>query len=302
MNARIDFYSRIELIRDLSDNPLLMDTFPHNDAHNTRAAILRNGLVVSAFSLLESYLQRRVDETIVEMQRSQIGYSMLGEKLRKLLSLDAIIGLATRLGFTDKAERLAFAEANIVRLAGGPALPINYTGLGFSPKGSNVSGDDIQTLLAAFGVQSPWQCIGNVISSLGATRLSARDDFLNFARARNKAAHDSTTNIATSDLKTYLDTALLVGMASDIIVTNAVAAFVSERTPTSATNLANALPLSYRFLDRDQNGLFKEKVSTIGRTIRLHPDKESAVSSALRRARRLTIVVRDSRATPIELI
>ena len=302
MSARTDFYSRIGLIQDLSDKALLTDTFPHNAAHNTGATILRNGLVVSAFSLLEGYLQERIDETIIELRRSSIDYLMLGDKLRKLLSLDAIVGLGTRLGFVDKSDKLAFAEASIARLAGSSGSPINYTGLGFSPKGSNVSGEDVQIVLAAFGIQNPWQSMGSVISSLGATRLSIKDDFRNFARARNKAAHDSATNITTSDLKTYLDTALLVGMASDIILTNAVAAFVSEQTLSAATTSANILPPNYRFLDQDQNGRWKEKIGTAGRTIKLHADKLAAVGEALRRARRLIVVVRDTRAIPVELI
>lgn len=302
MTAREVFYERIGLLRELSADPLLTDVFPHSDAHNIRATILRNGLVISSFSLLEKYLQDRIDENIENLMRTSLSYVMLGDKLRKLLSLDAILGLGNRIGFVDKAERLAFAEEHIFRLAGHPTSPIGYTGLGFSPKGSNVSADDLQALLSAFTIENPWQALGRIASATGATRVSLQSDFVNLARARNKAAHDSTTNTPTENLRTHIDTALLIGMGTDILLTNAVTALVRKRTLAEAALLANSTRLSCRFLDEDENGHWNEKIGADGRTIKRYTGKSAAKNGAMMRTGGALIILRDRQSIPMELV
>jgi RiboL-PSP-HEPN len=302
MSARDVFYERIGLLRELSNDSLLIDIFPPSAVHNMRATILRNGLVVSAFSLLESYLQDRIDENIAKMNTAQMGYAVLGEKLRRLLSLDAILGLGNRINFIDRSDRLTFAEANISKLTGNGASPIGYTGLGFSPKGSNISSDDLHNLLTAFEVQNPWQSLARIVSNMGATRVNLQNDFINLIRSRNKAAHETTTNTATADLRTHLDTALLVGMSIDILLTNAVGAFVKEQTLVAAASIANLPPLNCRFLDQDANDEWREKVGISGRTIKRYRDKSAAKTGALARAGDALVVVRDLRSIPIELL
>ena len=52
---------------ELSKNPLLTDVFPPTDPHNIGARILRRGLAVSAFSLLEAYLEERLEELTIDV-------------------------------------------------------------------------------------------------------------------------------------------------------------------------------------------------------------------------------------------
>jgi hypothetical protein len=299
--ARDIFYERIGLLRELSNDRLLTDIFPLNAPHNARATILRNGLIVSAFSLLERYLQDRIEENVAAMNNARMAYAMLGDGLRRLFSLDAIVGLANRINFVDRADRLTFAEAQIARLAALNGVPVSYTGLGFSPKGSNVSADDLHTLLAAFGVQNPWQVLARATSTLGATRVSLRDDFTNLARARNKAAHDSTTNVASADLETHLETVLLVGMSIDVVLTHATSAFVRSNSHSTAVAAANALPLSFRFLDQTSIRQWSERLGT-GRVIKRYTSKDAAKSGALSRSGNALVVLRDQRSIPMELL
>jgi hypothetical protein len=66
--------------------------------------------------------------------------------------------------------------------------------------------------LSAFGIKNGWDFLSKICGNLGASRISLQDDFQNLYRARNKAAHDSATNVASGDLETHLGTALLTGM------------------------------------------------------------------------------------------
>jgi len=77
-------------------------------------------------------LQDRIEENVAAMSNARMAYAMLGDGLRRLFSLDAIVGLANRINFVDRADRLTFAEAQIARLAALNGVPVSYTGLGFT--------------------------------------------------------------------------------------------------------------------------------------------------------------------------
>lgn len=300
--ARTVFYEAITAMSGLLGDPLFTDKLPFTSPHNTRARILRNGLTVSAFSALETYIEDRLDEKIVDLSTSRIVYGAFDDRLRRFFSIDAISGLNNRISFLEKPNKLSFAETHLPRLAGFMGQPPQYTGLGFSPKGSNMSAEDIQTLLSSFGISDPWKSLSGISADLGASRVSLRDDFLNFVRARNKAAHDSTANTATADLQTFIDTALLVGIAADIAFTNALSCFTKAATFHAAVAAANKLPLQYRFLDQSPSGHWNERVGLKGRVIKRYLNRENALRRASLRRGALLIVVRDLRSIPVELI
>ena len=301
--ARRTFYETINVMREVAHDPLLTDSAVGSSQHNTRARILRNGLIISSFSLLEAYIEDRLEEKIQELSASRMSYSTFGEALQSFLTIDAITGLASRISFADRVDRLQLAETHITKASGFRAVPPSFTGLGFSPKGSNVSETDIKNLFAAFGVKDAWRYLSTLCGSLGSSRLSLRDDFRNFLRARNRAAHDSTTNIATSDAETHLATALLIGMTADIVITNSVYCFVRKRTLAEAEAAANNVSsLAIRFVDEQVGGSWLERVGINGNTIKRYSDRDTATNEARSRTRLLPIVVRNRGLVPTELV
>src|SRR5436853_149257 len=101
-SARVTFYSSLNVMRELAQDPALTDSLPLDSEHNLKARILRNGLTVSAFSMLETYLEDRFEENVGELPRSKLAYKDFGENLRELLSRSALEGLLTRTGFEEK--------------------------------------------------------------------------------------------------------------------------------------------------------------------------------------------------------
>jgi hypothetical protein len=288
-------------MKSLVGDPLLTDTFPPRSLHNSRARVLRSGLVVSAFSQLESYIEERLEEKIVDLPASRITYTSFGTKLRSLLSQDALQGLVTRMGFLESSQRLAFAESKLPVLSAFLQSPPIYTGYGFSPKGSNVGDADISGLISAFGVSGGWNRLSQLCSQIGASRLSLYDDFRGLLRARNNAAHDSSTNIPSGDLSTHLATALLVGLVVDLTITHSIDCYIAEPTTAQAEQACNLLALHYRFIDETPTGAWNERSGTAGRVIKCYPDLASAKSGAKSRRKPAHIIVRDVRQIPIEL-
>jgi hypothetical protein len=236
------------------------------------------------------------------VQTADLSYVTFGDSLRNFLTLDAVTGLNTRMNFADKPDRLAFAEVGILRAAAFQSVPPKYTGLGFSPRGSNILPSDIKSLLSAFGIRDGWGFLSRLCNNLGASRLSLHDDFQNFFRARNKAAHDSATNVASGDLETHLGTALLTGMSVDIALTRAIDSFVKERSITAAEGAANNISALFRFVDEQLSGSFLERIGLTGHTIKKYSDRASATNEVASRKKALLIVFRDTSSVPTALM
>jgi hypothetical protein len=285
--ARNVFYETVSVMRAVAQNPLLTDSAVGLSQHNVQARILRNGLIISSFSLMETYLEDRLEEKIRELSGSRIPYSSFSETLQTFLTVDAIAGMATKIGFADRSDRLQLAERHLVQTANFRAVPPIYTGLGFSPKGSNISEGDIKSLFAAFGVRDGWRRLSALCGNVGSSRLSLRDDFKNL----------------TADVETHLATALLIGLTSDIVITHAIDCFLKKRSLAAAETAANNVSsLSVRFLDEQVGGLWIERVGINGSVIKRYADRGLGKAEARSRSRLLPIVVRNSSLVPIELL
>jgi len=289
--ARSNFFATIEEMLALAGDSLLVDVLPSRDSHNNRARILRSGLVVSAFSHLESYIFDRFTEILQRLPTSQVRYNSFKDTLKILLCVSAVRGLARKVGFMDDADALNFVEQELPSLTGFAGSPPIYSSLGAVPRGTNMTEKDIQSLLKAFGVQQVWPKISNICSQLGASRISIKSDFGNLYDARNLCAHDSTSNIPTADLQTHLQTALLVGMAFDLAMSHAVYSYIRCAHAARAERAAKGMNFRVRFLDEMPSGAYREHQGQ--RTLRTYPSLEDALRSPTRPL--LGFVVRDER-------
>lgn len=295
----VEFYKTLRTMRQVSNEALLTDTFPPSDPHNISARILRHGLSVSAFSVLEKYTEAKISELISEIAKCGIPYAHLTVPLKKFLTVDAVSGLSNRLNFLDGTDELQFAEANIALIASYHAPAATYTALGFSPRGSNVSDKDIQKAFAACGVSGAWARMSGIVHQIGGGRLSLSEDYRNLAKTRHRSAHNPGGNVPTADLQTHIETAALIGVGVAVLCRWTAAAYAASPTPASLVTSLGTLGGSYRFVDEQVDGSWVERVSVGGRAIKRYPDENSAVSGAAGRAKRRPIIVRDLRLIPV---
>ena len=157
-----------------------------------------------------------------------------------------------------------------------------------------MTSNDIQSLLKAFGVQQVWPKISMICSQLGASRVSIANDFTNLYDARNKCAHDSTSNIASSDLETHIQTSLLVGMAFDLALSHAIYSYMRASSAGRAERSTEGMKFRVRFLDETPSGVYREHIGH--RTIQTYASIQDALKSPTRPL--VGFVVRDTRRLP----
>ena len=141
--------------------------------------------------------------------------------------------------------------------------------------------------------------LSRICSDVGTARVSLHDDFQNLVRVRNKCAHDSATNVPTADLESHLETVTLFGIAIDLAITHAIECFSTASKYSRASDAANKLKIKVRFLDQD-SGHWRERSSGSTKTIRLHPNLNSALAGT--RRPKDGYVVRDARLIPQRLL
>lgn len=303
-NAKNNFYTTIALMRSLQSDPSFIDQGLAPSEHNIKARILRNGLVVSAFTLLETYLEDRLGEAILRLTTSNIPYSGFSDELRSFFSVRAVQGLSNRLSFMDKNDKLLFAEQNISSIARIFSTPSSYSNFGFRSTGSNIKPEDITDLPRFFGVTNGWSQLQAVCSEIGASRYDLNNDFRNFKKARNLGAHEIGSNMASSDLNTHIETALLIGIVADISFTNAIDWLCKSPTHARAVQSISTNRPVYRFLQERSNNKWAEYSMGSNRAVKLYPDLQTARNAILSRPNRtdVHIVAKDLTLRPVFLI
>lgn len=296
------FYTSLRAMLKLSEQPLLTDQFPPSNPHNIGARLLRHGLSVSAFSLLEKYVEHKFSDLILAIAASRLPYASLPDSLRKFIIVDAVSGLSNKLNFLDDADRQHFAETNVSLIASFSNPSAHYTSFGFSPRGSNIGHEDIRKAYISCGVEKPWEKLSRITTEIGARRLSLSVDFRNLAKTRHSSAHNPEGNVPTADLRTHIETAILIGIAIALLSSAASVAYEKSRTLTGLkVALANLSP-SYRFIDEQQDGFWLERNSSGGRAFKRYPNEIAAARGATARATARMVVCRDIQRVPIALL
>lgn len=286
----------------VADDPLLTDRLPSADPHNVSARVLRLGLAIAAFASLEKYLAARMEAVAQALSASTISPTSLTSDLRAFLSVEAILGLANRLNFEDAGTKQTFADAKLAELAKYSAVPPTYVGLGFSPKGSNVAETDIAKALKAFGIEKVWDRLARIASNVGAGSVSLRNNFNNLAKTRHRSAHEPASNIPSGDLKSHIETSILVAVCFDCIAISIVRSMVSAPDYARFKAALDADVLKYRFVDREISGDWVERAADGIKIRKRSSDETTALAAAAGRPGSSIVIQRDEQGVPLAVV
>lgn len=298
--ARIEYYAALRSMLALAGDRLLTDTFPPNAPHNRGARILRHGLAVAAFSSLEKYIETRFQHLMRSFTSSPLSYAAFSNDLKRFLTVEAVVGLATKTKFRAHADRQLFSESALKEIGGYLAGTAPYSAFGFSPRGSNVSRTDIESAFKACGLAHCWTHMGSISSAIGASRVSLAVDFDQLARTRNRSAHDPSGNVPTANLVAHIETAILIGIAADILSTAIERAYASSSTTAQLRVAITGMSYPVRYVDEQSDGSWLERSAT-GYALKRYATELAAVTGAQARRSASSVVLRDTRQVPIGL-
>ncbi|OCJ42746.1 hypothetical protein [Agrobacterium tumefaciens] len=299
---RGEFYDALQAMLRVVTEPILTDVFPLTDKHNISARMLRTGLSVSAFALLERYVKSVFDALVTDLAGTRVKYTDFSDTLKKFLVVDSVAGLSNSASFIkDAVLKLNHLETQVGKLANFASNPPIYTAFGFSPSGSNVGHEDIKQGFKAFGVTNAWGKLTGIASIIGSGSLSLENDYIALARSRHVSAH-TAANIPTSDLISNLNAAIVIGISVDILGMHLGKAIKNCRTASDLDTSVAGMNFNVRFLDFGTDGKWHERASSASRIVKKYPDREEGKAGMLARRSAIPVVVRNSSSTPIELV
>lgn len=283
--ARQALLERLDAYRRAIALPAIVDRAPSQRTHNAQARLLRNGLMVVGFALLEDFLRSRAAEVLEWLTVRRLDYVGLPGKLQ-----DAMTGGAVRaLGAQFDIRRRGGADPSLVlEEVGRSFVSLTSREVVFWPltlgwRGSNLGVEEISDMLGALSVQDPWRNIENIARRAGLGFLVARDAFVNASVLRNVAAHQATANVQPTDLEFFARNAFGFALGFDAMISRG-ARLVAEGATGGASGALLAMNVALRFLERDR-GSWRERAEGRPRTVRRETNYRRLESSTRRRAR-----------------
>lgn len=204
-----DFWTTVINLRQIAGS--LGDVMPGTLSSRSLNHLRLNGLHVVTFAALEDFVRRRAHEVIAWLGSAGVSFDKLPEKLQILILQGTIEGISYSLSRTDKDERVTLLQLQGLLLGNTGERNQNFSPSEyfFGRSSSNLSKDDLRSLLEALGLGDKLACLNDVSSQIAMPHLGAMDGiFTRLAKNRHSAAHAFGADYKWSDFKSDLSSAL----------------------------------------------------------------------------------------------
>lgn len=284
--AKDDFLKRLENYELALSSPELVSRSLTDVAHNEKAKMLRNGLAIIGYTILEDFLKKRIGEVLKQIGNTGVSFISLPEKIQEATTLSAIKGIQARAQTLKRnsLDWLTFIQAETLSIAStnGSSYDLSEYSMGWDK--SNVSADDIKKFLGNFKVQGGWSSIGIVSSAINISIITPDQIFRNAAQRRHKAAHDTSADSPITDLRDYTNQARVIGFAFDSLISKSLH-YIKTHNQTFLTGSRKTLPSDLKFrLLSEVNSIWKEYPPNRSNAYRTNSDLNILQPLALSRA------------------
>lgn len=280
MTAKSDFFTKIQYLRTATESDAVKDGVLTDTVHNGTANLLRKGLGIVGFNILEDFIKYRVLEVADLISNLSVTFDDLPDKFQKACTYGALAALPARaklnkqMGYDDFS--LIRDEAYKIYSTGQSAFGVSKFSFGWSQ--SNLSADEVKDILNCFAINNLWQSIKSVSDSIGGGLTSPQDSFTNAATRRHSSAHSSVFTYQYSWLHELPGEILALSASIDILLMARYRQInmrrVSGKIDNSTFNINDGL--NFVYLEED-SGKYRQTVSIGNRARRIWPDLASAI-------------------------
>jgi hypothetical protein len=136
-------------------------------------------------------------------------------------AIEAVAALAKRPDALD-VDSVAFVQQEAQTIGSTTTDAYAISGYAFGWARSNLQVRDMEAVLGAFLVKSPWSSLGSVAKRAGFGLPSVRDSFKNAALRRHAAAHDPTTDTRIVDIREFPREAKAIALGFDGVASRSI--------------------------------------------------------------------------------
>jgi hypothetical protein len=252
MSAKSDLMVRLKYLSQATNLPSLIDNGLTDEDHNGVANLLRKGLGIVAFNILEDYIKQKAIESLDMLSNSGIQFSDLTDELQKSSIFEALNSLNFRSDIIKRngslPESISLIQTEAFKIHSTSLHPFQLSSLSLVSTGSNVNDGEISTMIRAFGIAGGWDALRQISNGIGGGIPDLAQAYKNAASRRHRAAHTATYQYDYLWISNVKNEILAIAASLDILLSARCRQV--NFAPNLKLNGHNlTLALNYRFLE-----------------------------------------------------
>jgi hypothetical protein len=255
--------------------------------HNEKVRMLRNGMSIIGFTILEDFIKRRIGEVLKEISSTSCSFSLLPEKLKEAVTFYALKGISTRAESLKRNSEdfITFIQNETEFISSTKKSVFEFSEYSMGWDKSNLASSDISDFLKIFNVEGGWNSIQNLSSQINCSLLNPHQIFSNFAMNRHKSAHNSNADSLLTDLQSFISQSKIIAFCFDSLLNKSLS-YIRLNNTNFLSGRIKTLPedIKIRFVI-ESNGKWKEfQNNNLNRAYRTNSDYLQILNDAKLRA------------------
>lgn len=279
MSAKLELFSRLKYLDAALALPQMIDDGIAQSAHNGVANLLRKGVGIVAFNILEDYIKNRSYEALTFLSASGILFEKLTEPLQKA-SITGVLGaLSVRAGLLQKAgeDWKSLVQDETLKIHSTKNATFELSKYSFFSANSNINPGEIGEFLNAFGIPGGWSSLKKVSDQIGGGLPDLAQSYRNAADRRHRAAHTASFRYDYHWLSGIKNESIAIAASLDILLSARCRQIaIDKNCVIDSHDIAQAL--NFRFLEQSGAG-FRETNAIGGKARKNWNNFEAAVNS-----------------------
>ncbi|MCT7461346.1 HEPN domain-containing protein [Aliarcobacter cryaerophilus] len=281
MQAKIDLFNRLEYLDATINKQFLIDNGIGITEHNGIAQLLRKGVGIIAFNILEDFIKKRTAEFLSEISTSGIQFSNLPESLQEASIQTVLSSLIFKSKIFKKngEDWKSLIQDESFKIYSTKTSSFTLSNYSLVSSNSNIVHTEVSDVIKAFGIKGGWTTMGKVASSIGSGIPDLAQVFNNASNRRHSAAHDPTFQYEHSWLMEIKNDILAISSSFDILLSARIRQIYSNYSIPVETHDIN-VALNYRFLKKENNtDRYREEKTLIPtRTVKIWDNLDNAIN------------------------
>lgn len=224
-SAKINFITRISTFDSIIYPNIPNDISLNSRAltetlHNEKVRMLRNGMSIIGFTILEDFIKRRTGEILKGIGLTGCNFNLLSDKLKEAVTFYALKGINSRADTLrrNSEDFITFIqnETGFISSTKSSVYELSEYSIGWDK--SNLISSDISEILTILNVDGGWNSIQRLSSIVNCSILNPDQVFKNFAMNRHKSAHNTDADSLLTDLGSFITQSKIIAFCFDCLL------------------------------------------------------------------------------------
>ncbi len=279
MPAKEELIDRLRYLDSAASLPELIDIGIAQSEHNSIANLLRKGLSIVAFNILEDFVKNKANESLDILAASGISFANLPTDLQEYSISGALSSLNFQSSILKKDNHQDYKlviQQETQKIASTIGHPYNLSRFSLLSSQSNVVTREVNEFLKAFAIPNGWAKLKSISDAIGGGIPDLAQAFNLAAQRRHSSAHSASFYYNQSWLSNLKSEILSICASIDIVITARCRQANRNHTIPLANNNLDS-ELNYRFLEM-HGSIFKETKTVGGRSLKNWTDLQTALT------------------------